>query len=32
MLEAPSVIRRPVVEWGDGSVSVGFDAADWRQR
>lgn len=27
-----SVIRRPVVEWADGSVTVGFDEAQWRQR
>lgn len=32
MLELPSVIRRPVVEWSDGSVTVGFDAADWKSR
>ena len=32
MLEAPSVIKRPVVEWPDGSVSVGFDAAGWAAR
>ncbi|XAH22399.1 arsenate reductase [Xylophilus sp. GW821-FHT01B05] len=32
MLEQSSVIRRPVVEWPDGSVTVGFDAADWAQR
>lgn len=24
-----SVIKRPVVEWPDGSVSVGFDAERW---
>src|SRR5688572_21724909 len=29
MLSQPSVIKRPVVEWPDGSVTVGFDAADW---
>jgi len=28
----PSVIRRPVVEWADGSVTVGFDAAAWARR
>lgn len=28
----PSVIKRPVVEWPDGSVSVGFDAAGWAAR
>jgi Spx/MgsR family transcriptional regulator len=29
MLQQPSVIKRPVVEWDDGRVSVGFDAASW---
>jgi arsenate reductase (glutaredoxin) len=29
MREHPSVIKRPVVEWPDGRVSVGFDAAGW---
>jgi Spx/MgsR family transcriptional regulator len=32
MLRQPSVIKRPVVEWADGSVTVGFDAADWAGR
>jgi arsenate reductase len=32
MLEQPSVIKRPVVEWPDGTVTVGFDAADWSLR
>lgn len=32
MLEQPSVIKRPVVEWADGSVSVGFHAGDWKLR
>ena len=32
MLEQPSLIRRPVVEWGDGALSVGFDPDDWRGR
>jgi Spx/MgsR family transcriptional regulator len=32
MLESPSVIRRPVVEWPDGRITVGFDAADWAAR
>jgi arsenate reductase (glutaredoxin) len=27
-----SVIKRPVVEWDDGAVTVGFDAADWSSR
>ena len=29
MLAQASVIKRPVVEWGDGSVTVGFDEAAW---
>jgi arsenate reductase len=32
MLAQPSLIRRPVVEWGDGSISVGFDAGHWARR
>jgi arsenate reductase len=28
MLEQPSLIKRPVVEWGD-TVTVGFDPAAW---
>lgn len=28
----PSLIKRPVVEWPDGSVSVGFKADDWSTR
>jgi Spx/MgsR family transcriptional regulator len=31
MLAKPSVIRRPVVEWGD-AVTVGFDPSDWAAR
>lgn len=27
-----SAIKRPVVQWSDGSVTVGFDAANWAQR
>jgi len=27
-----SVIKRPVVDWDDGAVSVGFVPADWAQR
>jgi Spx/MgsR family transcriptional regulator len=27
-----SVIKRPLVEWPDGRVSVGFDPADWAHR
>lgn len=26
MLAQPSLVKRPVVEWADGSISVGFDA------
>ena len=29
MLQVPSVIKRPVVEWDDGRITVGFDAALW---
>jgi Spx/MgsR family transcriptional regulator len=29
MLAQASVIKRPVVEWGDGSVAVGFDQEVW---
>lgn len=32
MHEQPSVVRRPVVEWPDGGVSVGFDEQEWRVR
>ena len=32
MLAAPSLIKRPVMQWPDGVVSVGFDAADWARR
>ena len=32
MLEAPSVIKRPVVEWPDGAVTVGFDPSAWAVR
>lgn len=32
MLAHPSVIKRPVVAWADGGVSVGFDESAWRQR
>jgi arsenate reductase (glutaredoxin) len=31
MLAQSSVIKRPVVEWPDGSVSVGFSPADWER-
>lgn len=29
MLAQPSVIKRPVVEWADGRLTVGFDEAAW---
>lgn len=32
MLEQPILIKRPVVEWPDGHISVGFDASSWQQR
>jgi Spx/MgsR family transcriptional regulator len=32
MREQPSVIKRPVVDWPDGSSTAGFDAAAWRSR
>lgn len=32
MLDNPSVIKRPVVEWPDGTVTVGFDQAAWAQK
>ncbi len=31
MLTQPSVIKRPVVDWG-GAITAGFDAADWQRR
>ena len=27
-----SVIKRPVVEWPDGQITVGFDPTDWAGR
>jgi arsenate reductase len=29
MRSQPSVIKRPLVEWADGRISVGFDAERW---
>ena len=29
MREAPSTIKRPVVEWDDGRTTVGFDPESW---
>ena len=28
----PSAIRRPVVEWPDGAITVGFEEAAWAER
>jgi arsenate reductase (glutaredoxin) len=32
MLASPSLIKRPVVEWPDGTVSAGFDLKQWSDR
>ncbi len=32
MQKEPTLIKRPVVEWPDGNVTVGFDPADWEAR
>ncbi len=32
MLAHASVIKRPVVEWDNGTVTVGFSAEEWSQR
>ena len=32
MLAQPSVIKRPLVDWGDGRLTVGFDPQHWAQR
>jgi len=32
MQAQPSVIKRPVMQWRNGAVTVGFDAADWARR
>ena len=32
MREHVSTIKRPVVEWPDGAITVGFDPADWAVR
>ena len=29
MVNNPSVIKRPVVEWQNGDVTVGFDSDTW---
>lgn len=28
--EHPSAIKRPVVEWADGDITVGFNAENWQ--
>ena len=30
VLTQASIIKRPVVEWADGRITVGFDASKWR--
>jgi arsenate reductase (glutaredoxin) len=32
MTAEPSVVKRPVVEWHDGAVTVGFDPGEWQRR
>lgn len=32
LVQQPSAVKRPVVEWPGGAVTVGFSADDWRQR
>ena len=32
LLAQPSLIKRPVVQWDDGTVTAGFDATDWQRR
>ena len=32
MSQHPSVIKRPVVEWHDGRVTVGFNPDEWAER
>ena len=32
MLATPSVIKRPVVAWAEGSITVGFDAQSWEAK
>jgi arsenate reductase (glutaredoxin) len=31
MLQQASTIKRPVVDWGGGRITVGFDAEAWQQ-
>jgi Spx/MgsR family transcriptional regulator len=30
MLANPSVVKRPVVVWGDGHITVSFNATEWQ--
>ena len=32
LLREPSAVKRPVVEWPDGAITVGFAPADWAAR
>ncbi len=32
LMQQPSLIRRPVIEWPDGAITVGFAADDWLRR
>ena len=32
LLAQPSAIKRPVVQWSDGHVTVGFEEAQWAAR
>jgi arsenate reductase len=32
MQAQPSVIKRPVVEWADGAITIGFDPAEFARR
>lgn len=32
MRQHPSLVKRPVVRWPDGAISVCFDADDWARR
>ena len=32
MLAQTSVVKRPVVDWGSGDITVGFDPEDWEKR
>jgi len=32
IVQHPSLIKRPLVEWSDGSITVGFDEVAWNQR